>query len=105
MIHMRYSSVRRAILAIGEAIFLFNFLFVVRIDGQMFCGLLIILTLMSYIIPPGIYGWLLHPVCPNCRQSVEWDAVQPAGRPHREQIILRCPGCSKARVEWQFSPA
>jgi len=44
-------------------------------------------------------------VCPTCGKHVEWEAVQPEGRPYDEQIVIRCPGCAKSRIEWQYTSA
>jgi uncharacterized ion transporter superfamily protein YfcC len=101
MIPVRYSLARWVIFAVGAVIAsLYYFLFPVGL--QVLFGFLLILTAMSWIVPPGIFGRLLHAVCPTCGKSVEWEAVQPEGLPYQEQIVIRC---NKSKVEWQYLPA
>ena len=111
MIPLRHSLVRWVIVAIGAAIAASPFVVASSYHVYFPAGALVllvfllILTAMSWIVPPGIYGWLLHAVCPNCGKSVEWAAVQPDGAPYHEQIVIHCPGCDKSKVEWQYTPA
>ena len=102
MIPMRYSLVRWVILAIGAIIAVSLYRFYFPVGLQVLLGFLLILTAMSWIVPPGIYGWLVRGVCPTCGKSVEWAAVQPDGAPYHEQIVIHCPGCDKSKVEWQY---
>jgi len=105
MIPLRYSWIRWVIFAIGVALAAYVYLFLPPIGIQVMLYFLIILTAMSWIVPPGIYGWLVRAVCPTCGKHVEWEAIQPEGRPYDEQIVIRCPGCAKSRVEWQYTSA
>jgi endogenous inhibitor of DNA gyrase (YacG/DUF329 family) len=105
MIPLRYSWIRWVIFAIGVALAAYVYLFLPPLGIQVLVYFLLILTAMSWIVPPGIYGWLVHAICPTCKHSVEWEAVQPEGEPYREQIVRRCPECGKSIVEWQSSPA
>ena len=104
MIPLRYSWTRWAIVVIGLAIAVYLYLSLPPIGVQVLLYFLLILTGMSLIVPPGIYGWLMHAICPTCGHSVEWEAIQPDGEPYKEQIVRRCPDCGKSRVEWQYSP-
>ena len=104
MIPVRYSLVRWVILAIGAVIAASLYYFLLPAGLQVLLGFIFVLTAMSWIVPPGIFGWLLHAVCPTCGKSVEWEAVQPEGQPYQEQIVIRCPGCGKSRVEWEYRP-
>lgn len=104
MIPVRYSSVRWIIVVIGAIIAAYLYFFLPAIGIQVLLYFLLVLTAMSWIVPPGIYGWLVHPVCPDCGKHVEWEAVNPPDRPYQEQIVIRCPGCGKSRVEWQYTP-
>ncbi len=79
-------------------------MFGVHIGLQFFLGVLLILTLASWIVPPGIWGWLIRGVCPTCSKTVEWEATHPLGKPYQEQIVVRCPGCDKHKIEWQYLP-
>ena len=105
MIPLRYSWIRGVIFAIGVALAAYVYLFLPPLGIQVLVYFLLILTAMSWIVPPGIYGWLVHAVCPNCGKPVEWAAVQPDGAPYHEQIVIHCPGCDKSKVEWQYTPA
>jgi uncharacterized ion transporter superfamily protein YfcC len=105
MIPLRYSHVRWVIVAIGVAIAVSLYYFFFPVGVTVFLVFLLILTAMSWIVPPGIYGWLVHAVCPTCGKTVEWEAVQPDGAPYHEQIVIHCPGCDKSKVEWQYTPA
>jgi len=105
MIPLRYTLVRWVILAIGVVIAASLYYFFFPVGVQVLLGFLLILTAMSWIVPPGIFGWLVHAVCPTCGKSVEWAAVQPEGFPYQEQIVVHCPGCNKSKVEWQYPPA
>ena len=102
MIPLRYSLVRWVIVAIGAVIAVSLYYFFFPVGLQVLLVFLLILTAMSWIVPPGIYGWLVRGVCPTCGKSVEWAAVHPDGVPYREQIVVRCPGCDKSKVEWQY---
>jgi hypothetical protein len=104
MIPLRYSSVRRVILIIGAAIAIFLYLSLPPLPVQFALYVLLILTAMAWVVPPGIYGWLMRAICPSCHHLVEWDAVQPDGEPYREQIVRRCPDCGKSMIEWQYAP-
>ena len=102
MIPLRYSAVRWAIVAIGAILVAFWYLSIPPVGMQVFLGFLLVLTAMPWIVPPGIYGWLIRAVCPTCGKRVEWAAVQPDDKPYQEQLTIRCPGCGKSRVEWQY---
>jgi hypothetical protein len=104
MIPLAYSRIRWAIVVIGLSIAAYLYFFLPPVGVQVLLYFLLVLTAMSWVVPPGIYGWLVRAVCPICGQQVEWKAVQPDGVPYREQIVIRCPGCNKSRVEWQFTP-
>jgi hypothetical protein len=105
MLPLRYSLIRWAIFAIGVAIALLIFFALPPVGLQVLLYFWLILTAMSWIVPPGIYGWLVHAICPACKHSVKWDAIQPDGEPYREQIVRRCPECGKSMIEWQYTPA
>ncbi len=103
MIPVRYTFVRWIILAIGAVITASFFLFNLHVGAKVFLGFLLVLTAMSWAVPPGIYGWLVRGVCPICGRPVEWAAVQPENRPYDEQIVMRCPTCDKSKIEWQYT--
>ncbi len=102
MIPVRYTLVRWIILVIGAAITASFFFLPLHPGALVFLSFLLVLTVMSWIVPPGIYGWLVHGVCPTCGKPVQWAAEAPPGRPYDEQIIRSCPGCNKSQVEWEY---
>lgn len=102
MIPMRFSFVRWVIVVIGAVIAASYYLFRLPVGLQVFLAFLLILTAMSWVIPPGIYGWLVRGVCPTCGKRVQWAAVNPENRPYQEQIVVRCPGCGESTVEWEY---
>ena len=104
MIPMRYSWVRWAIIAIGALVAMAYYYFRLPISLQIALGFLLVLTATSWIVPPGIYGWLLGGMCPTCGKRVEWVADPPADKPYQERIIVRCPGCGMSKVEWEYLP-
>jgi DNA-directed RNA polymerase subunit RPC12/RpoP len=104
MIPLRYTLVRWVILVIGVILAASLYYFYFPLGIRMLLCFLLVLTAMSLIVPPGIFGWLVRAVCPTCGKPVEWAAVQPEGMPCQEQIVVRCPGCGKSKVEWQYLP-
>ena len=104
MLPLRYSWIRWAIVVIGLVIAAYLYLSLPPVGMQVLLYFLLILTAMSWIVPPGIYGWLLRAVCPDCGKPVEWAAVNPPDKPYQEQIVISCPGCGKSKVEWQYLP-
>jgi hypothetical protein len=73
-------------------------------------GALVLSALLLYasagaaVVPPGMYVWLLTPICPECRRRVEWAVEQGSVNPYQEQLVIRCPGCDKEKVEFSFDP-
>jgi len=102
MIPIRSDYVRWVILAIAILIAAIWHQFSPHVGVRAFLGFLLVLTAMSWIVPPGIYGWLVRPTCPTCGARVEWTAVQPNGRPYDEQIVIRCHGCNQSKIEWEY---
>jgi hypothetical protein len=103
MIPIRYDFVRLAILFGLGALIVVLYLFLPHSVGViMGLAFLAVLTGVAAIIPPGIYGWLIRPTCPNCRGRVEWAAVNPPGEPYNEQIVRTCRQCELSTVEWSY---
>ena len=69
---------------------------------------LLVLTLMAsfgaVVYPPGVYVWLLAPVCPECRGRVEWAIEQGSTNPYLERLVLRCPDCDREKLEFLINP-
>jgi endogenous inhibitor of DNA gyrase (YacG/DUF329 family) len=102
MIPVPYTTVRWIILLIGAALVAVFFFFPLTIGALMGLGFLLAVTAMAWIVPPGIYGWLLSAKCPTCGGPVEWMAANPVGEPYNEQVVVRCRTCDKTQVEWEY---
>ena len=73
--------------------------------GALVLSLLLLLASASAIVaPPGIFVWLLRPICPECRGHVEWAVEQGRVNPYQEQLVVRCPDCGGRKVELSFDP-
>ena len=66
--------------------------------------LLLLASVGALVLPPGVYVWLLTPICPECRGRVEWAVEQGSVNPYLEQLVVRCPTCDKEKVEFSFDP-
>lgn len=102
MIPIPYNSVRWVILLIGVAILALFFFLPLTIGAQFGLVFLLVLTAMSLIVPPGIYGWLVRGTCPACHGPVEWAAENPKGEPYNEQVIVKCRNGDMTKVEWSY---
>ncbi len=103
MIPLPYRYVRWAIVVVAAVIVVVWYLFAFFHPGLIILlAVLLILTAMSWIVPPGIYPWLVRGVCPTCGKTVEWAATHADGKAYQEQIVVRCPGCNKQQVEWRY---
>jgi len=63
----------------------------------------LVITLMSWINPPGIYGWLIQAMCPYCHGHVVWD-IRQEPEPYHEIIVVRCEDCGRSKIEFAFQP-
>jgi endogenous inhibitor of DNA gyrase (YacG/DUF329 family) len=104
MIRLRYDHVRWVIAVL--TLLLIVLLAAVRpIGGASIMFFLLLLASIGAIVsPPGIYVWLLVPICPECRKRVEWTVEQGSTNPYVEQLVVHCPGCDKEKVEFSFDP-
>ncbi len=66
--------------------------------------LLLLASVGAIVSPPGVFIWLLRPICPECGKRVEWAVEQGSTNPYVEQLVRRCPGCDKQKVEFNFDP-
>ncbi|RMF26758.1 MAG: hypothetical protein D6759_19005 [Chloroflexi bacterium] len=103
MIGLPYRLVRWLILAIGALIIVA--LLVLRPQDGALVGLvlLLILTGLSAIYPPGLYAWLVHGTCPQCGGRVSW-RVDQLPEPYEEHISVRCTRCDWKRAEFDWVP-
>lgn len=104
MIPLRYDFVRRVIAALS--LILVVLYIVLRPTGgaSVLFVLLLLASLGAIVYPPGLYGWLLKPICPLCRERVAWAIEQGSVNPYQERLVLCCPGCDKEKIEFSFSP-
>jgi hypothetical protein len=64
---------------------------------------LFIASVLSWINPPGIFGWLIQGVCPYCDGHVVWE-VRQEPEPYHEQIVVRCEKCGRTKVQFAYHP-
>jgi endogenous inhibitor of DNA gyrase (YacG/DUF329 family) len=103
MIPIRSDSVRWVILVIGGLLLLALYVLLPHTVGVvMGLSFLLVLTAASLVVPPGIYGWLIHAECPTCRGPAEWVAANPEHEPYNERIVLKCPTCNTSKIEWEY---
>jgi hypothetical protein len=104
MIPLRYDRSRWAI-AILTLLLILLFVIVQPTGGASIFFILLILTSAGAVVaPPGIYVWLLKPVCPGCGERVEITVEQGSKNPYRERLVVHCPECDKEKVEFSFDP-
>lgn len=64
--------------------------------------LVLVLTFLAWICPPGVYAWLITPTCPQCGGRLRWSVVQPeAHDPYVEEVRVACTRCGWGRVEFR----
>ena len=104
MIPLRYDLVRRVIAVL--TLLLIILVVVVRPYGgaSILFFFLLLASVGAIVSPPGLYVWLLAPICPECRGKVEWAVEQGSTNPYWERLVIRCPGCDKEKVEFSFDP-
>jgi hypothetical protein len=103
MFGIRYTHVRSVLALIALAI-LTAALFVARDTVTAFLLIvLLVATAMSWINPPGIYGWLFKAICPYCHGHVVWE-MQQSPEPYHEVIVARCEDCGRSKVEFAYRP-
>ena len=104
MIPLRYDRVRWVIAVI--TLLLVVLVAVLRPTGgaSILFFLLLLGSIGAVVSPPGLYVWLLLPMCPECHGRVEWAVEQGRVNPYVEQLVVRCPGCDKQKVELSFDP-
>jgi hypothetical protein len=66
--------------------------------------LLVLVSAAAMVSPPGFYGWLFRPICPDCGGRVEYAVEQGRTNPYQEQLVARCSACGMEKVEFSFDP-
>lgn len=103
MFGIRYMYVR-TILAVMALMFLAAAIFLATTAaGVVLLILLSVATGLSWINPPGIFGWLIQGVCPYCNGHIVWE-IQQEPQPYHEVIVVRCEDCGRSKVEFAFKP-
>jgi hypothetical protein len=64
---------------------------------------LCVASCLSWINPPGIFGWLLQAACPHCPGRVVWE-IEQLPEPYHEVITVRCQGCGRSKIDFAFHP-
>lgn len=103
MLSIRYTYVRTIL-----AVFALAFLAAAVYLAQSTAGVVLLLVLsvaafLSWINPPGVFGWLMQGMCPYCHGHVVWEIAQ-LPEPYHEVISVRCEDCGRNKVEFAFRP-
>jgi hypothetical protein len=104
MIPLRYNLVRWVIAVLSLIIIVLSIALPLTGGALVLFVLLLLASIGAVVYPPGLYGWLLAPICPNCKKRVAWAIEQGSKNPYIEEIVIRCPGCDKEKVEFSFDP-
>jgi hypothetical protein len=109
MIRLRYDLVRWVIAVSSLILVVLGILARPTGGASILYFLLLLASFGAVVYPPGLYFWLFNglllvPVCPNCREQVEWAMKQGSKNPYWEQLVVFCPGCDKEKVEFSFDP-
>jgi ribosomal protein S27E len=104
MIRLRYNLVRWVI-AVLTLILIALHILVQPTGGVLVLFVLLLLASAGAIVyPPGLYVWLLMPICPDCQRRVAWAIEQGSQNPYLEKLVVRCPDCDREKVEFSFDP-
>jgi endogenous inhibitor of DNA gyrase (YacG/DUF329 family) len=109
VIRFRYNRVRWIIAALTLLLIVLGILLRPTGGALILFVLLLLASVGAVFYPPGFYvllfnGLLLTPVCPECQGQVEWAIEQGSTNPYLEQLVVRCPGCGKTKIEFSFDP-
>ncbi|HLF26057.1 MAG TPA: hypothetical protein VJG32_06960 [Anaerolineae bacterium] len=103
MFAIRYTFVR-PILAVFALAFLAAGVFLAQNVAAVAALLALNLaTALSWINPPGVFGWLLQGACPVCDGPIVWE-VQQEPQPYDERIVVHCKNCDWRKVEFAYQP-
>jgi len=103
MFGIRYTFVRPILAALTLA-FLAAAVFAASTTAAV-VGLLVlsVTTFLSWINPPGVYGWLMQGACPHCHGHVVWE-VEQVPDPYDEVFRVRCEDCGRTKIEFSYQP-
>lgn len=103
MFRIRYTYVR-SILAVLTLAFLAAAIYLAQnTSGVVTLLVLSVATLLSWINPPGIFGWLVQGGCPYCNGHVVWE-IEQLPEPYHEVITVRCEDCGRSKVDFAYRP-
>ena len=102
MLSIRYTYVRTILAVLALA-----FLLAAVTPGRdtatvVLLTLLTVAAALSWINPPGVFGWLLQGACPHCHGHVVWEIQQVPDVPYHEVFVVRCEDCGRNKIEFAF---
>jgi hypothetical protein len=104
MIPLRYDFVRWVIAVLTLILIVLVIPLSLTGGASILYVLLLLASAGAVVYPPGVYFWLLGPICPDCHKRVAWAIEQGSKNPYIEELVVRCPGCDKEKVEFSFDP-
>jgi len=103
MLRIRYTYVR-SILAVFVLASLAAAIYLAQNTAAVVALLVLcVASFLSWINPPGIFGWLLWAACPHCRGRVVWE-IEQLPEPYHETITVRCQDCGRSKVDFAYQP-
>ncbi len=75
-----------------------------RLQGPARIGVILalVMTVLAWINPPGVYSWLITPTCPQCGGRLRWSVIQPDDHdPYAEEIRVACARCNWSQTEFR----
>jgi len=102
MLSIRYTYVRTILASLAVA-----FLLAAVTLGHDAATIVVLILLtvaagLSWINPPGVFGWLLQGACPYCHGHVVWEIQQVPNVPYHETFVVRCEDCGRSKIEFAF---
>ena len=103
MFSIRYTLIR-PVLAVLTLLFLSAAVLVATTTlGLVVLIALTVMTFLSWINPPGVFGWLMQGACPHCSGHVVWE-INQLPEPYHEVITVRCESCGRSKVVFSYQP-
>ena len=103
MFNIRYTYVRSILAALALGFLAAALTIAQNTAAVVALVVLFIATGLSWIYPPGIFGWLLQGSCPYCHGHVVWD-VEQVPEPYFEVIRVHCEDCGREKIEFALRP-
>ncbi len=104
MIPLRYDLTRWVIAVISLLLIILIVALPLTGGALLLSVLLLLISAGALVSPPGFYGWLLRPICPDCGGRVEWAVEQGSTNPYQETLAARCSNCGKEKAEFNWDP-